>query len=260
MSGLLPARARRRPPARASPAQRAGPARRQHRAHARWRPLPRVAPRRRRARDLARRVSVGRWTAETAVADDALDLSGATWAAMPSPISCRPGRIARRCCGCWCRGRGSTPACRRCTTAACSRASCRRFGEITQPRRARLLPQYTVDEHTLQTVRNLERLTADDHPRERFATVLRELESPELLVLALLLHDMGKRCEEDHANESVRWRRPARRSAARRRRAGDRHLPDPSSSAHVAGGVPARHGGPRDRPRLRARLSGRKRA
>lgn len=64
--------------------------------------------------------------------------------------------------------------------------------------------KYTVDEHTLQTIRNLERLIADDHPRERFALLLRELEAPELLVLALLLHDVGKVAEEDHATASVR--------------------------------------------------------
>ena len=47
--------------------------------------------------------------------------------------------------------------------------------------------RYTVDEHTLLTVRNLERLTTAEKGRERFATLLRDLEAPELLVLALLL-------------------------------------------------------------------------
>jgi len=64
--------------------------------------------------------------------------------------------------------------------------------------------KYTVDEHTLQAVRNLERLiTAPDvHPR--FSALLHEIDSPELLVLALLLHDVGKWRDEDHAVESVR--------------------------------------------------------
>jgi [protein-PII] uridylyltransferase len=64
--------------------------------------------------------------------------------------------------------------------------------------------KYTVDEHTLLTIRNLERLgDAPDH-RQRFASIARDLSSPELLVLALLLHDVGKAVEGDHAVESVR--------------------------------------------------------
>src|SRR5437764_6922743 len=64
--------------------------------------------------------------------------------------------------------------------------------------------KYTVDEHTLQAIRNLERLVSDPEPRQRFATLLSELETPELLVLALLLHDVGKWRDDDHALESVR--------------------------------------------------------
>ena len=65
--------------------------------------------------------------------------------------------------------------------------------------------KYTVDEHTLLTVRNLERLwTARDAGRERFASILKELAAPELLVLALLFHDVGKWKDENHAEESVR--------------------------------------------------------
>jgi [protein-PII] uridylyltransferase len=64
--------------------------------------------------------------------------------------------------------------------------------------------KYTVDEHTLQTIRNLERLVGATDSRARFGALLREVESPELLVLALLLHDVGKWRDEDHALESVR--------------------------------------------------------
>jgi [protein-PII] uridylyltransferase len=68
--------------------------------------------------------------------------------------------------------------------------------------------KYTVDEHTLLTIRNLERLTAPSSPgRERFASLLQDLEAPELLVLALLFHDVGKWREDDHASESVRMAR-----------------------------------------------------
>jgi [protein-PII] uridylyltransferase len=55
--------------------------------------------------------------------------------------------------------------------------------------------KYTVDEHTLLTVRNVERLLANP----RFGPVLRELRQPELLVLALLYHDVGKAREGNHS-------------------------------------------------------------
>jgi [protein-PII] uridylyltransferase len=65
--------------------------------------------------------------------------------------------------------------------------------------------KYTVDEHTLLTIRNLERIGASDAPyRQRFRNVFNELASPELLVLALLLHDVGKWRDDEHALESVR--------------------------------------------------------
>ena len=55
--------------------------------------------------------------------------------------------------------------------------------------------KYTVDEHTLLTVRNAERLP--NNPR--FAPILREVHEPELLVLSLLYHDVGKAREGDHS-------------------------------------------------------------
>jgi [protein-PII] uridylyltransferase len=65
--------------------------------------------------------------------------------------------------------------------------------------------KYTVDEHTLLTIRNLERLSTTTDPyRQRFRNVLLELTQPELLVLSLLLHDVGKWRDDDHATESVR--------------------------------------------------------
>jgi [protein-PII] uridylyltransferase len=64
--------------------------------------------------------------------------------------------------------------------------------------------KYTVDEHTLLTIRNLERLSAPSPGRERFSRLLAELSEPELLVLALLYHDVGKWRDEDHASESTR--------------------------------------------------------
>jgi [protein-PII] uridylyltransferase len=55
--------------------------------------------------------------------------------------------------------------------------------------------KYTVDEHTLLTVRNAERLLTNP----RFGPILREVHAPELLVLALLYHDVGKAREGDHS-------------------------------------------------------------
>lgn len=60
--------------------------------------------------------------------------------------------------------------------------------------------KYTVDEHTLLTVRNVERLLEHD----RFGPVLRELRSPEILVLALLYHDVGKWTDGNHSIEGAR--------------------------------------------------------
>ncbi|MEO8070262.1 MAG: hypothetical protein ABI652_02590, partial [Acidobacteriota bacterium] len=69
--------------------------------------------------------------------------------------------------------------------------------------------RYTVDEHTLLTIRNLESLW---HPasasRARFSSILNEVRAPELLTLALLYHDVGKWKDEDHAQESLRLARP----------------------------------------------------
>jgi [protein-PII] uridylyltransferase len=69
--------------------------------------------------------------------------------------------------------------------------------------------KYTVDEHTLLTIRHLESLW---HPvsagRARFTSLLNEVRSPELLTLALLYHDVGKWKDDDHATESARLADP----------------------------------------------------
>ncbi len=65
--------------------------------------------------------------------------------------------------------------------------------------------KYTVDEHTLQTLRNLELLCQPTSPvRRRFAALLAETPGGELLVLALLFHDVGKWTNRNHAEEGVR--------------------------------------------------------
>jgi [protein-PII] uridylyltransferase len=70
--------------------------------------------------------------------------------------------------------------------------------------------KYTVDEHTLLTLRNVESLIDVTSPgRGRFSGLLHELRSPELLTLALLFHDVGKWTEEAHAVESTRMAQAA---------------------------------------------------
>jgi [protein-PII] uridylyltransferase len=70
--------------------------------------------------------------------------------------------------------------------------------------------KYTVDEHTLLTIRGLEALWNPATPgRKRFGMLLDELRAPEQLALALILHDIGKSQDADHAQESVRLGRPA---------------------------------------------------
>ncbi len=70
--------------------------------------------------------------------------------------------------------------------------------------------KYTVDEHTLLTIRGLETLWNPPTPgRKRFGALLEELRAPELLTFTLLLHDIGKAADADHAQESVRMARTA---------------------------------------------------
>ena len=73
--------------------------------------------------------------------------------------------------------------------------------------------KYTVDEHTLLTIRGLSELADPRAPaRRRFASVLAEVRQPELIALALLFHDVGKWTNKNHAEESVRLvRGPLRR-------------------------------------------------
>jgi [protein-PII] uridylyltransferase len=68
--------------------------------------------------------------------------------------------------------------------------------------------KYTVDEHTLLAIRSLERLATPSTPgRSRFGALLADLAAPELLVLSLIFHDVGKWRDDDHVLESVRLAR-----------------------------------------------------
>ncbi len=66
--------------------------------------------------------------------------------------------------------------------------------------------RYTVDEHTIVTIENLQKLARSAEPgHRRFATLLTEIEDLSVLRTALLLHDIGKGARSgNHAEESVR--------------------------------------------------------
>ena len=141
----------------------------------------------------------------TAVSEEALSLSSSTWTATAPTISSR-SRRARGAAAVSAPGaRACTTGCPRCTTAACWDAIFPEFQAISWRVVRDFYHKYTVDEHTLLTVRNLERLAATDRPeRQRFRNVLNELETPEWVVLALLFHDVGKWRDDDHEVESER--------------------------------------------------------
>lgn len=74
-----------------------------------------------------------------------------------------------------------------------------------------LYHRYTVDEHTFLAIDNLHKLKmATEQALQPFAELLSELEHPELLYLALLLHDTGKGLEgSDHVYSSLQFAQTA---------------------------------------------------
>ena len=67
------------------------------------------------------------------------------------------------------------------------------FGKIRSLVRSDRPHQYTVDEHTLYAIENLEEATlAQLEGGQDFLDIFKEIEKPELLRLAILLHDVGK--------------------------------------------------------------------
>jgi [protein-PII] uridylyltransferase len=72
--------------------------------------------------------------------------------------------------------------------------------------------KYTVDEHTLQAIKNIEDLLSTDQPSDlRFRSLLLDSPDAELLTLALLLHDIGKRGKARTSTAVQAW--PQKRCA-----------------------------------------------
>jgi len=64
--------------------------------------------------------------------------------------------------------------------------------------------KYTVDEHSLLTIRNLENLYHARRTRDsRFGEILKSLPRPELLLFSMLFHDVGKADSGNHCQQSL---------------------------------------------------------
>jgi len=65
--------------------------------------------------------------------------------------------------------------------------------------------KYTVDEHSLLTIKNLEDLYHTRKPKERrFAEILKALPRPDLVLFSMLFHDVGKADPGNHCENSLR--------------------------------------------------------
>ncbi|MCZ7636276.1 MAG: HD domain-containing protein [Verrucomicrobia bacterium] len=79
------------------------------------------------------------------------------------------------------------------------------FGRLTARVQHEFFHQYTVDEHTLVCLEKLDAVWHEQTPSLRpYTEMFRHLERPELLYLALLLHDAGKGEGRDHAERGAR--------------------------------------------------------
>ncbi len=75
------------------------------------------------------------------------------------------------------------------------------FGALTALVQHELYHTYTVDEHTLLALEHFERLRGSPYPAQRFyAELVRSVDKPEIIYLALLLHDIGKAMGEGHVH------------------------------------------------------------
>ena len=65
--------------------------------------------------------------------------------------------------------------------------------------------RYTVDEHTMLAIRNLESLTATKYKNlEHLAGIMKNIKEREILFMALLFHDIGKAAGRYHEEEGYK--------------------------------------------------------
>ncbi|MFM8358651.1 MAG: [protein-PII] uridylyltransferase, partial [Verrucomicrobiota bacterium] len=73
------------------------------------------------------------------------------------------------------------------------------FGRLTNLVQHEFYHQYALDEHTLTCLEKLDRVwSATERPYANYTALLREIEKPSVLHLALLLHDSGKADKTGH--------------------------------------------------------------
>ncbi len=75
------------------------------------------------------------------------------------------------------------------------------FGPITRLSQFDMFHRYTVDEHTLHTIRKLEDIPVGASVDDRMRRLFRSTPDIAVIKLALLLHDLGKRALDHHAEE-----------------------------------------------------------
>lgn len=80
------------------------------------------------------------------------------------------------------------------------------FGDINCKVQHDMYHVYTVDTHTLFAIREIERLSSEGYRSEfpLLGTLYEEAESPEALMLGVLLHDIGKAIGKGHAEKGAR--------------------------------------------------------
>ena len=79
------------------------------------------------------------------------------------------------------------------------------FGRVTCLVQHDLYHRYTVDEHTLRAIETLDELVnSRSKTLERYRNLFNEISDPELLYLALLLHDIGKGLGGGHTEKGIK--------------------------------------------------------
>ncbi|MBI3353655.1 MAG: [protein-PII] uridylyltransferase [Nitrospirae bacterium] len=79
------------------------------------------------------------------------------------------------------------------------------FGDITCRVQHDMYHVYTVDIHSLFTVRELEKLKSDEYKKKfpLLAQIMEEVKQPEIIALSVLLHDIGKSLGKGHAEKGA---------------------------------------------------------